>query len=49
MPSFKKKGDKVQLIEAAGAIGEPTKLGWHILPDTTPYGPIYYAVLERKA
>ena len=46
---LKKKGDKVQLIEAAGAIGEPTKLGWHILPDTTPYGPIYYAVLERKA
>ena len=46
---LKKKGDKVQLIEAAGAIGEPTELGWHILPDTTPYGPIYYAVLERKA
>ena len=46
---LKKKGDKVRVVETQSSIGEPTPLGWHILPDTSPYGPIYFSVLERTA
>ena len=46
---LKKKSGQVQLIETRWPIGEPTTLGWHILPDTSSYGPIYFSVLERTA
>ncbi len=34
---------------SAMPFGEPTKHGWHILPDNNPYayGPIYLAVISR--
>lgn len=46
---LKKKRDMVRVLEHHVPIGEATAHGWHILPDTSGYGPIYLSVLERIA
>ena len=45
---FKKRKDLFDIIEAAPGIGEKTKYGIQILPDTTGAGPIYYCCLEKR-
>ena len=45
---FKKRKDMFDIIETAPGIGEKTKYGIQILPDTTGAGPIYYCCLEKR-
>ena len=52
---LQKKRDSVRILKAAdiwrhewpALIGENTEFGWQIWPDTTEFGPIYFAVLEK--
>lgn len=44
---LKKRAGRVQLVEAEQTFGARTELGIHILPDSSSFGPIYFAVLER--
>lgn len=44
---MKSRAGKLRLLKPAFAIGEPTEMGWIVLPDRTGSGPIYIAVLER--
>lgn len=44
---FKKRKDMFNIIELEPEIGEKTKYGIQILPDTTGAGPIYYCCLEK--
>ncbi|MCM2280274.1 MAG: RsmB/NOP family class I SAM-dependent RNA methyltransferase [Bdellovibrionaceae bacterium] len=41
------RGAPTSLPHYPPPIGEPTDYGWMILPDTTGYGPIYFAILEK--
>ena len=45
---FKKRKDMFDIIELEPEIGEKTKYGIQILPDTTCAGPIYYCCLEKR-
>lgn len=36
-------------VPVAAEIGEPTELGWIVLPDRFDCGPIYFSVLEKTA
>ncbi|MEM6732933.1 MAG: RsmB/NOP family class I SAM-dependent RNA methyltransferase [Myxococcota bacterium] len=45
---LKKRSDRVGTKAARCSIGEATEHGWHILPDATGFGPIYFAVLEKS-
>lgn len=44
---FAKRAGKFELIRKEFPFGEPTEHGWHILPDTTGWGPFYLAVVKR--
>ena len=44
---FKKRKDMFDIIGLEPEIGEKTKYGIQILPDTTGAGPIYYCCLEK--
>jgi len=44
---LKKREGEAVVKPLAFEIGEATEHGWQILPDTTGYGPIYLAALER--
>lgn len=45
-----KKKKEAQLVQKENwEFGEPTSLGWQILPDTDDqWGPIYFAMIEKK-
>ena len=45
---FKKRKGLFDIIELEPEIGEKTKYGIQILPDTTGAGPIYYCCLEKR-
>jgi len=45
---FKKRKNLFQIIDFEPEIGEKTKYGIHILPDTTGAGPIYYCGIEKR-
>ncbi|RKX91173.1 MAG: RsmB/NOP family class I SAM-dependent RNA methyltransferase, partial [Spirochaetes bacterium] len=45
---YKKRTGKFKLVTPDIPFGEPTKYGWHILPDTTGgRGPMYIAKIVR--
>ncbi|MES2855742.1 MAG: RsmB/NOP family class I SAM-dependent RNA methyltransferase, partial [Bdellovibrionota bacterium] len=44
---LKKRKGEATVVKPTFEIGEPTELGWQILPDKTGFGPIYLSVLER--
>lgn len=44
----KKRKGLFTVIQTQPEIGEKTQYGVHILPDTTGFGPIYYAVIEKN-
>ncbi len=43
----KSRAGKFEVLKQAYQYGESTELGWIILPDTTGYGPIYSAVIQK--
>ncbi len=45
---FKKRKDMFDILQVEPQIGEKTKYGIQILPDTTGAGPIYYCTLEKR-
>ena len=45
---FKKRKDMFDILPVEPKIGEKTKYGIQILPDTTGAGPIYYCTLEKR-
>ena len=45
---FKKRKEMFDIIDTTPEIGEKTKFGIQILPDTTGAGPIYYCCLEKR-
>jgi len=44
---LRKKVPAVKVVRIRFSIGESTRHGWHVLPDTCGWGPIYCAVLEK--
>jgi 16S rRNA C967 or C1407 C5-methylase (RsmB/RsmF family) len=44
---LKKRAGEARVVKRDFEIGEPTEHGWMILPDTTGFGPIYFAIIER--
>lgn len=44
---LKKRAGEVRVVSSQFEMGESTEHGWHLLPDRTGYGPIYFSVLER--
>lgn len=44
---LEKRSDCLEMEPQSEKIGEPTSLGWSILPDKTSWGPIYYSVLKK--
>lgn len=44
---LKKREGEARVLKQTFEIGEPTEHGWMILPDSTGFGPIYFASLER--
>ncbi|MBR5927061.1 MAG: RsmB/NOP family class I SAM-dependent RNA methyltransferase, partial [Spirochaetia bacterium] len=45
---FKKRKGLFDIVELEPEIGEKTKYGIQILPDTAGAGPIYYCCLEKR-
>ncbi len=45
---FKKRKDMFDIIQKEPEIGEKTRYGIQILPDTTGSGPIYYCCIEKR-
>lgn len=45
---FKKRKEMFDIVDTTPEIGEKTKFGIQILPDTTGAGPIYYCCLEKR-
>jgi 5-methylcytosine rRNA methyltransferase NSUN4 len=45
---LKKRGGELKISKPNFEIGEPTDLGWMILPDRTGFGPIYFSIIERQ-
>lgn len=43
-----RRGPRLCKLGFEGAFGEPTDHGWLILPDRTGFGPIYFALLEKR-
>ncbi|EGD83418.1 hypothetical protein PTSG_04026 [Salpingoeca rosetta] len=47
---LKRRKDQIKVVQPQEpVVGDKTKYGVHILPDSTQWGPIFYAVLERVA
>ncbi len=45
---LKKHNDSLKLIHQEYPFGEKTETGWHILPDLTGFGPIFFAVIQKR-
>ncbi len=45
---IKKRGEKISVIPPSAPFGESTRYGWLILPDTTEFGPLYFALIKRE-
>lgn len=45
---LKKHKDSLELIQKPYPFGDKTETGWHILPDLTGFGPIFFAVIRKK-
>jgi hypothetical protein len=44
----KKSKEAIEIVRLKWSIGEPTKYGWIVLPDTADrWGPIYFCILRR--
>jgi 16S rRNA C967 or C1407 C5-methylase (RsmB/RsmF family) len=42
------RDDRVRVLETRLPIGEATRQGWHVLPDTAGFGPLFVARLVRQ-
>lgn len=42
-----KSREGFRVVPVEESVGEPTKLGWIVLPDRSPAGPIYFSVIEK--
>lgn len=44
---LKKRNGQVKVVPFEGEFGEPTEMGWIVLPDATGFGPLYFSIIEK--